>query len=220
LVALLDGDISNLDGNTSPQSAPVIEQEEQPQEDAVERGTRGSSLASTSQLERRRPKRQRIDEGDNTGEAWRWDADDDSWIPPLPPVSFLEAVVEAHFQTVHHWIPILHETRFRAKFKDPAERQKLPILLHALLSASIKYIDFEYFGLNVRDVAKQIRVSRRAVMSHAMESLSVQNTQALVIIAFDYVRITTTPSLKALAEMLTARKRPYLKNMAYHRISD
>jgi hypothetical protein len=195
LAALLDGDIANPNGHRFPQTASRIEQEGQiTQEDAVGYGTRDSSLASTSRAEHHRPKRQRID-GDDTGEAQYWDADDESWIPPLPPASFLEAVVEAHFQTVHHWIPILHETRFRAKFKDPIERQKLPILLHALLSASIKYIDFEVFGMSVQDVARQIRVSRRAVMSHAMESLSIQNTQALVIIAFDYVRAMNAPFL-------------------------
>lgn len=197
LAALLDGDIANLNGHMFSQTTPVIEQQGQiTQEDAIEYETRDSSLASTSQAEHHRPKRQRIDDGDNyNGEAQYWDADDESWIPPLPPVSFLEAVVEAHFQTVHHWIPILHETRFRAMFKDPIERQKLPILLHALLSASIKYVDFEVFGMSVQDVARQIRVSRKAVMSHAMESLSVQNTQALVIIAFDYVRIMAAPLL-------------------------
>lgn len=197
MAALLDGNIANLNGNRFPQTAPVIEQQGQfTQEDAIECGTRDSSLASTSRAEHHRPKRQRIDDNDNgTGEVQYWDADNDSWIPPLPLISFLEAVVEAHFQTVHHWIPILHETRFRAKFKDPAERQKLPVLLHALLSASIKYVEFEDFGMSVHDVARQIRVSRRAVMSHAMESLSIENTQALVIIAFDYVRIKIVTSL-------------------------
>lgn len=189
LAALLDGDITNRNGHIFPQAVPVIEQQGQiTQDDAVEYGTRDSSLASTFRAEHHRPKRQRIDDGDSDPrEAQYWDVDDEFWIPPLPPVSFLEAAVEAHFQTVHHWIPILHETRFRAKFKDPIERQKLPILLHALLSASIKYVDFEAFGMRAQDVARQIRVSRRAVMSHAMESLSVQNTQALVIIAFDYM---------------------------------
>lgn len=197
LAALLDGDITNRNGHIFPQAVPVIEQQGQiTQDDAVEYGTRDSSLASTFRAEHHRPKRQRIDDGDSDPrEAQYWDVDDEFWIPPLPPVSFLEAAVEAHFQTVHHWIPILHETRFRAKFKDPIERQKLPILLHALLSASIKYVDFEAFGMRAQDVARQIRVSRRAVMSHAMESLSVQNTQALVIIAFDYVRIMIVPFL-------------------------
>lgn len=199
LAALLDGDIGVFNGNKFLQTSSVIRQEGHlTQGDAIEYGIRDSSLASTSQAEHHRSKRQRIDDDDDdndTGDLQYWDADNDPWIPPLPPISFLEAVVEAHFQTVHHWIPILHETRFRAKFQDPVERQKLSILLHALLSASIKYVDFEHFGMNVQDVTRQIRVSRKTVMSHVMEALSVENTQALVIIAFDYVRIMPTPFL-------------------------
>lgn len=197
LAALLDGDIAEPNGNRFPQTASVIGQQGRlTPGDAIECGTQDSSLASITQSEHHRPKRQRMNDGDNdAGELQYWDVANDAWIPPLPSVSFLEAVVEAHFQTVHHWIPILHETRFRAKFKDPVERQKLSILLHALLSASIKYVDFEEFGMSVHDVARQIRVSQGTVMSHAMESLSIENTQALVIIAFDYVRIMTTPLL-------------------------
>lgn len=197
LAALLDGDIAALNDTVNSQTASVIGQRGYlTQGDAIERGTRNSSLASTSQADHHRPKRQRIDDGHNhIGQLQYWDADNDSWVTPLPSIPFLEAAVEAHFQTVHHWIPILHETRFRAKFKDPVERQKLSILLHALLSASIKYVDFEDFGMSVHDVTRQIHASRRTVMSHAMESLSIENTQALVIIAFDYVRIMTAPSL-------------------------
>lgn len=142
------------------------------------------SLAETAhQSDHHRSKRQRIgDEQDRY-----CDTNDDSWITPLPQYPLLEAVVEAHFQTVHHWIPILHETRFRAKFKDPAQRQKLTVLLHALLSAGIKYVDCTAFGMSIQDVTRQIRISRSTVMENAMESLSIENTQALVIIAFDYV---------------------------------
>ncbi|KAL7920251.1 sugar transporter domain-containing protein [Trichoderma austrokoningii] len=237
LAALLYGDIVSLNGNTFHQTAPVIEQQGRfTQEDATGYRTRDSSLTSISQAEHHRPKRQRINDGDyDTLEAEYWDADNVSWIPPLPPVSFLEAVVEAHFQTVHHWVPILHETRFRAKFKDPMERQKLPVLLHALLSASIKYVDFENFGMSIQDVAKQIRVSRRAVMSHAMESLSIQNTQALVIIAFDYMGsghiAKTWPIIGSLTRVVDylqlsvepdeeSPKRPLLKSVAILNIAN
>ncbi|UKZ82941.1 hypothetical protein TrVFT333_010741 [Trichoderma virens FT-333] len=151
--------------------------------DASQREGQDPSADTVSQLEHHRRKRQRTDEG----QEQHWDINDDSWMVPLPQFPLLEAVVEAHFQTVHHWIPILHETRFRAKFKDSFQRQKLTILLHALLSAAIKYVDFTDFGMNIRDVTRQIRISRKIVMEHAMESLSVENTQALVIIAFDYM---------------------------------
>ncbi|KAM0257241.1 hypothetical protein ACHAQJ_004479 [Trichoderma viride] len=195
LATFLDGDSEALDGNGPEQTAhtSLIEQQGTfTQGDPFEYAVRDSPVASISQIEHHRRKRQRIDDDDDdddddNGERRYWDADDDSWVSPLPSLPFLEAVVEAHFQTVHHWIPILHETRFRAKFKDPAERQKLTILLHALLSAAIKYVDFGEFGMCLQDVTRQIRISRKTVMTHAMESLSIENTQALIIIAFDYM---------------------------------
>ncbi|KOS18591.1 putative transcriptional regulatory protein [Escovopsis weberi] len=133
-------------------------------------------------------KRQRIGQGEDQEDDDDEDEDDDEpWMPPLPSFPLLEAVVEAHFQTIHHWIPILHEMRFRARLKDPAQRKRLTVLLHALLSAAIKYVDPGPFGMTASDVTRQIRTSRRAVVTHAMESLSVENTQALVILAFDYI---------------------------------
>jgi hypothetical protein len=127
-------------------------------------------------------KRRRIDEPD------QWpDSADGPWMPPLPSLPLLEAIVEAHFRTLHHWMPILHETRFRAKLRDSQERLKLAVLFHALVSTSIKYISLDDFGMTVEDVEHQIRVSRRAVVLNAMESLSLENTQALVFLAFDYM---------------------------------
>lgn len=166
----------------SSTTSPSMERQQGPY-DAPRHAGQDSLIETAPQSDHHRRKRQRIgDEQDRY-----CDTNDDSWITPLPQYPLLEAVVEAHFQTVHHWIPILHETRFRAKFKDPAQRQKLTVLLHALLSAGIKYVDCTAFGMSIQDVTRQIRISRSTVMENAMESLSIENTQALVIIAFDYV---------------------------------
>lgn len=131
-------------------------------------------------------KRRRVDDG---GDSFWATGDDSSWVPQLPPLPLLEAVVEAHFRTVHHWVPILHETRFRAKLKDVQERSRLAVLFHALLSSGIKYIDFENLGMSLQDVERQIRISRKVVVLNAMDSLSVEHIQALIFLAFDYVRI-------------------------------
>ncbi|OIW32798.1 hypothetical protein CONLIGDRAFT_660573 [Coniochaeta ligniaria NRRL 30616] len=116
-------------------------------------------------------KRRRVDEPEQWSEIATG-----PWMPPLPALPLLEAVVEAHFRTLHHWMPILHETRFRAKLKDGQERARLAVLFHAL-----------DFGMALEDAERQIRISRRAVMLNAMESLSLENTQALVFLAFDYM---------------------------------
>ncbi|KIH90842.1 hypothetical protein SPBR_00087 [Sporothrix brasiliensis 5110] len=112
---------------------------------------------------------------------------DHAWIPPLPALPLLKAIVEAHFQTVHHWVPILHPTRFRALLDDPRERRRRAVLIHAIIAMSIKYVDFGPFGLKSRHVARQIRLSRRAVQLNALDGLSFINTQALIFLAFDYM---------------------------------
>lgn len=218
LASLLDGDIEQLTRNGfSHPISPLTgrQQEIFAHGDAPRHTVQDSPAYSASQVEGPHRKRQRIDDG----EQQNWDADNDSWIAPLPSLPFLEEIVEAHFQTVHHWIPILHETRFREKFKDPAQRQKLTVLLHALMSAAIKYVDFRDFGMSIQDVSRQIRVSRQTVMAHAMESLSVENTQALIIIAFDYVG-TIIPVFWLDAKSAADGERPCHKNMAHHRLSN
>ncbi|KAL7931468.1 hypothetical protein V8C35DRAFT_309595 [Trichoderma chlorosporum] len=183
LAALLNGDLERHRGG---EVSPMGSESSLRQQGAFytsQRTGQDSPADDVPQAESHRRKRQRIDDARDQ----HLDTNDDAWIAPLPRFSLLEAVVEAHFQTVHHWIPILHETRFRAKFKDPAQRQQLIVLLHALLSAGIKYVDFTNFGMSIQDVTRQIRISRRCVMEHAMESLSIENTQAMVIIAFDHM---------------------------------
>lgn len=118
---------------------------------------------------------------------------DHTWIPPLPALPLLKAIVEAHFQTVHHWVPILHPTRFRAALNDPRERRRRAVLIHAIIAMSIKYVDFGTFGLTSRQVTRQIRLSRRAVQLNALDGLSFVNTQALIFLAFDYVRLFFSP---------------------------
>ncbi|KAJ5299788.1 hypothetical protein N7476_011345 [Penicillium atrosanguineum] len=114
-----------------------------------------------------------------------WDEDD---VPhALPSSHLLDAIVNIHFQTVHHWVPILHEARFRAKLANPDERYRLVVLLHSLIAIAIRYIDLDKFNLSRADAERQIKVSRRVVMLHAMQSLSIESIQALVFLAFDFM---------------------------------
>ena len=153
--------------------------------------SQSSSADASSRMDGPR-KRRRVEE---LNEAYS--LDHSSRSATLPPLPFLEAVVEAHFVTVHHWIPILHETRFRAKLKDANELDRIAVLLHALLSTAIKYVNASDFGMTLEDAKRQIRVSRRIVMMSAMEALSIENTQALIFLAFDYVSSLSTPCCSA-----------------------
>ncbi|KAJ5798284.1 uncharacterized protein N7503_007580 [Penicillium pulvis] len=120
------------------------------------------------------------------------DMDPNSWteddgLPPPPPLHLLDSIVDIHFRTVHHWVPILHEARFLAKLADADERNRLAVLLHSLVAVSIKYLDVDKVELGHINVDRQIRLSRKVVMLHAMQSVSVENMQALIFLAFDYV---------------------------------
>jgi hypothetical protein len=113
--------------------------------------------------------------------------DDVDFLPPLPPTHILDAIVDTYFVKLQPWIPFLHQPTFRARLEDPQERPKLTVLQHALVSATMKHVKFEDFGLDQTEVERQVRVSRNVVTLHAMGSLSVENLQALVILAFEYV---------------------------------
>ena len=112
---------------------------------------------------------------------------DGSAVPKLPHDALLQAIIDQHFCKAHHWIPILHQGTFRAKLIDPAGQDKFGVLLHALVSASIRHVPIEEHGMTEAEMYRQIRVSRNVVMLNAMQIPSVENLQALVIVAFDLV---------------------------------
>lgn len=107
----------------------------------------------------------------------------------LPPPDLLENIVTAYFINIQPWIPILHETRFRARVHDPEQRTRLIIVIHAIIVAAIRFARPEAHGLSATDVESQTRSSRSVVVLNAMDSLSVENLQALTIIAFDDVSL-------------------------------
>jgi hypothetical protein len=63
----------------------------------------------------------------------------------------------------------------------------LAVLLHSLVAVAIKYIELDKAGLDREGAERQIRESRKIVMLQAMQSLSIENMQAMVFLAFDCV---------------------------------
>jgi hypothetical protein len=80
---------------------------------------------------------------------------------------------------------MLHERRFRARLEDPEDSKNLTVLFHALVAITLKHIDGDELGLRPEDVEEQIRTSTDFVTLHAMESLSVEIGQALVMLCFE-----------------------------------
>lgn len=105
----------------------------------------------------------------------------------LPSQEILGQVLDAYFSTVHHWIPFIHPTRFRARLLDPAESNKVNVLVHSMIVVALRQVKAPGFTLNGSDIEHQIRMSRHVVMLNALNDLSIENLQALGLIACDHV---------------------------------
>ncbi|KAK5164269.1 uncharacterized protein LTR77_009963 [Saxophila tyrrhenica] len=104
----------------------------------------------------------------------------------LPPHNVMLAVMTKYFGTCHHWIPTVHERRFRARLKDNDARS-LTVVLHAMVATSMKHIDHDALSLSNEEVRRYVLRSTSVVASTALESLSIENCQALILLAFEYV---------------------------------
>lgn len=143
----------------------------------------------------------------------------------LPPPGLLEDVVTAYFDLVQPWIPLLHETQFRRRLHDHEKLPRLVLVLHAMVVAAVRFVDHTEHHLSNDAIVQMTRRSRNLVVLTAINSLSVESLQALVIIAFTDVGIQPWPLRRRNPEptMLTYpsdRQRRSLKDLVNHRIPD
>ncbi|KAF2013160.1 hypothetical protein BU24DRAFT_493704 [Aaosphaeria arxii CBS 175.79] len=103
--------------------------------------------------------------------------------PLLSRLDFIELLLDAYFANVHPWIPILHETRFRSKLADRKYLDQSLIILHAILVSALRLIEKSPL-VPIVDIQDEVRRSRAYITFNAMSDLTVENLQALVIIAF------------------------------------
>ncbi|KAM9877519.1 hypothetical protein VDGL01_08356 [Verticillium dahliae] len=103
----------------------------------------------------------------------------------LPPPALLEDVINAYFGLIQPWIPMIHETQFRARIHDPGQLPGLVVLLHAMVVAALRFVDSAGIGLPQAELKTRATRSRNIVMLTAMDHLSVENLQALLIVAFN-----------------------------------
>ncbi|KAJ0416895.1 fungal-specific transcription factor domain-containing protein [Aspergillus carlsbadensis] len=105
----------------------------------------------------------------------------------------LTQLVEFYFQNIHHWIPILHVRRFRHQIQSREGRDSAIYILYALIAVCIRFVN----DPRIPDEDRKARVAescRQKVVLCSMESFSVENLQALVIIAFDTIARGRGPS--------------------------
>jgi hypothetical protein len=104
----------------------------------------------------------------------------------LPSREVMNDLVEFYFANVHHWIPILHVRKFREQIQTTEGWDKAIHILHAIVATCIRFS--HHPGAGTDEVRREMAVaSRQKVILNSMESFSVENLQALVIIAFDTV---------------------------------
>ncbi|KAH8705734.1 putative C6 transcription factor [Talaromyces proteolyticus] len=120
----------------------------------------------------------------------------------LPSREIMNELVEFYFANVHHWIPILHVKKFRLQIQTSEGWESATQILHAIVATCIclvKCVDVGSYETRVQMAA----VSRQKVILSSMESFSVENLQALVIIAFNTIGSGRGPSAWSIVGSMT-----------------
>lgn len=102
----------------------------------------------------------------------------------LPSPDLMELIIDMYFDIIQPWIPILHETQFRQRIHDQEELPNLVVVLHAIVVAALRFVESE---LSAKEIENIMERSRNIVVLKSMDGLSVENSQALIIIAFNDV---------------------------------
>ena len=121
------------------------------------------------------------------------------------PSHILDVVIDTYFKTAHHWIPFLHERRFRERLLRNSEREKLEIVIHAMTYIAVRLVSHDV--ITKKEAEEIARESKEMVLMRAFDDLSVENLQALAMIAFEHVCdilliIDETDTISSVAENL------------------
>lgn len=101
----------------------------------------------------------------------------------LPHAQVLERVIDVYFDLIQPWIPILHETQFRRRIQDHESFSHILVILHAMVIAALRFVDDPQGQLGAHEIEQQAARSRRFVILTALDNLSVESLQALIIVA-------------------------------------
>lgn len=110
----------------------------------------------------------------------------DSTDDDLPPAAVIHELVDFYFANHHHWIPVLHVHKFREQLTSQSGRARAIHILHAIVAACLRFSTNPQAGTEEAKAQMALRCRQRVILN-SMESFSVENLQALVIIAFDTV---------------------------------
>ena len=95
-------------------------------------------------------------------------------------------LVDIYLADIHVWIPILHPNSFKAQIGNFDERQRVAIILHAIVALCVRFsCDPRVGDPELRSQCS--RWNRQIVVLKSTESCTIESLQASVIITFDNV---------------------------------
>ncbi|KAJ4264420.1 hypothetical protein NW762_005620 [Fusarium torreyae] len=94
-----------------------------------------------------------------------------------------DELVEAYFDHVQPWIPMINMRGFKERVQEDTE-QRMTIVLQAMAVAALRHVQRNGQPLEADFAKSETSRLRRCVMLGAMDGLSVENLQALIMIAF------------------------------------
>ncbi|KAL4967005.1 Zn(II)2Cys6 transcription factor [Aspergillus stella-maris] len=185
-----------LERSVSRQQAKLESFEEEgpaPQSDSTIHNLLSTLAAGLQKLDRQSSLIQRASGSENSTKRRRKDENGSyevpSIFPAIPDDSILSHVLEAYFIYIHPWTPIIHEGRLRRRLVEDAERGKLQLVVHAMTLISKRYIVDEDVATYLNQSMSEADDVRDWLVARALKHPSVENLQALIIIACDYLQI-------------------------------
>ncbi|KAL4891172.1 fungal-specific transcription factor domain-containing protein [Aspergillus ambiguus] len=140
---------------------------------------KGYTATSDSRDQNRAPtKRRRVDSDNEAGKLRLKNT-----ILSLPNEADLNQVLELYFTFIHPWTPIIHEGRLRRRLDNEAERERLYILIQAMKLVASRHAEATCAESAPGQPSNQPDDVRDWLVAKAMKQPSVENLQALVIIA-------------------------------------
>ncbi|KAH7391643.1 fungal-specific transcription factor domain-containing protein [Cadophora sp. MPI-SDFR-AT-0126] len=143
---------------------------------------------STPNDDLKQRKRRRLDTDSVFDAESSFDLGDGSdLLSSLPKPEILNLIVEKYFSVLQHWIPFLHQKRFERHLSNPLKKERNAVVLHAITCATLRFVKDDDHGMSDQEVLNRVLHSRRVVMLTALSRPSMENLQALIIIAFDHI---------------------------------
>ncbi|KAF5004596.1 hypothetical protein FDECE_8926 [Fusarium decemcellulare] len=191
-ITILASEIQRLTSSTSSfSSQPVAnstERSEQQQDDIVDCS--------------RHPKRRRIDAPQEDSSVANSTEDSTKRSLHLPP-GIVEDVVHQYFDRIFYWIPVIHHPRFKEEVKQERGMTRLGVILDAMLVATLRFIDLRKYHLSAENARYIIEEKRNSVILSTMSVPSIENLQALVILAFTTIGAGDSPKAWSIIASLT-----------------